>query len=62
MAGGLGSILIAKMAGLLFKHYEALGQIQTGYYIMFLVCGVAYLTAWVVMFKILIPKMKPITV
>ncbi len=62
MAGGLGSILIAKLAGLLFKHYEALGKIQTGYYIMFMICGFAYLTAWVVMFKILIPKMEPIEV
>lgn len=60
MAGGLGSILIAKLAGKLFKHYEALGDIQTGYYIMFMVCGFSYLVAWVVMFKILIPKMKPI--
>ena len=62
MAGGLGSILIAKLAGLLFKHYQALDNIQTGYYIMFMICGFAYLIAWVVMFKILIPKMEPITV
>ena len=62
MAGGLGSILIAKLAGLLFKHYDSLGDLQTGYYIMFFVCGFAYLIAWVVMFKILIPKMNPIQV
>jgi ACS family hexuronate transporter-like MFS transporter len=62
MAGGLGSILIAKLAGILFKYYAELGTIQTGYYIMFMICGFAYLTAWVVMFKILIPKMKPIEV
>ena len=62
MAGGLGSILVAKLAGRLFKYYAELGTIQTGYYIMFMVCGFAYLTAWLVMFKILIPKMKPIEV
>ena len=62
MAGGLGSILIAKLAGLLFKHYQALDNIQTGYYIMFMICGFAYLIAWMVMFKVLIPKMEPITV
>ena len=62
MAGGLGGIVISKSAGLLFKHYQALGEIQTGYYIMFIICGLAYLIAWFVMFKLLIPKMKPIEV
>ncbi len=60
MAGGLGSILIAKLAGLLFEHYKSVGKIQTGYYIMFIICGLAYLTAWLVIFKVLIPNMKPI--
>lgn len=62
MAGGLGGIVISKSAGLLFKHYQALGEIQTGYYIMFIICGLAYLIAWFVMFKLLIPKMKPIEI
>ena len=62
MAGGLGGIVISKSAGLLFKHYQSLGKIQTGYYIMFIICGLAYLIAWFVMFKLLIPKMKPIVV
>ncbi|MDB5014729.1 MAG: transporter [Daejeonella sp.] len=62
MAGGLGGIVIAKSAGLLFKHYQAIGKIQTGYYIMFIICGLAYLIAWFVMFKLLIPKMKPIEI
>ncbi|MCG7860620.1 MFS transporter, partial [Flavihumibacter sediminis] len=30
MAGALGGILIAKMAGLLFDHYKALGKIEAG--------------------------------
>ncbi|HXI00730.1 MAG TPA: MFS transporter [Sphingobacteriaceae bacterium] len=60
MAGGLGGIAIARLAGKLFDHYKALGQIQTGYYIMFFVCGVAYIIAWVVMFKLLVPKMEKI--
>ena len=61
MAGGFGGMAIAKVAGLLFDHYKALGHIQTGYYIMFFVCGVAYLVAWFVMFRLLVPKMTPIT-
>ena len=57
MAGALGGMLIAKLAGLLFDHYKALGKIETGYYIMFFICGVAYLIAWLVMHA-LVPKMK----
>ena len=36
MAGALGGMMIAKLAGLLFDHYKALEKIETGYYIMFL--------------------------
>ena len=61
MAGALGGILIAKMAGLLFDHYKALGKIEAGYFIMFLVCSMAYLVAWGIM-HLLVPKMKEIKV
>lgn len=60
MAGGFGGMIMAKMAGLLFDHYKSLGHIQTGYYIMFFVCGVAYLIAWFIMFRLLVPQMTPI--
>ena len=60
MAGGIGGVLISKLGGALFDHYKALGHIQTGYTIMFSLCAVAYLIAWVVM-KALVPKYKPIT-
>lgn len=60
MAGGLGGVLVSKLGGALFDHYNALGHIQTGYTIMFAICAVAYLIAWVVM-KALVPKYKPIT-
>jgi ACS family hexuronate transporter-like MFS transporter len=60
MAGGLGGVLISKTGGALFDHYKALGHIQTGYSIMFAVCAVAYLVAWVVM-KALVPRYHPIT-
>ena len=62
MAGALGGMVIAKVAGILFDHYKNLGHIQTGYYIMFLICGLAYLVAWVVMFRFLVPKMTPVKV
>jgi ACS family hexuronate transporter-like MFS transporter len=59
MAGALGGMLIAWLAGMLFDHYKALGNIETGYYIMFIICGCAYVIAWLVM-QLLAPKMKRI--
>lgn len=49
MAGALGGMLIAFVAGLLFDHYKALNNLELGYYIMFIICGSAYLIAWVIM-------------
>ena len=49
MAGALGGLLIAKLAGILLDYYKAAGKIETGYYIMFIICGVAYITAWLIM-------------
>jgi MFS transporter, ACS family, hexuronate transporter len=60
MAGGLGGVVTSKLGGALFDHYKALGHIQTGYTIMFTICALAYLVAWIVM-KALVPKYKPIT-
>ncbi len=57
MAGAVGGIVVAKVAGLLLDHYKALNAIETGYYIMFIFCGFAYLLAWVVM-HLLAPKME----
>lgn len=60
MAGGIGGVIITKIGGALFDHYKALGHIETGYTIMFAICAVAYLVAWIVM-KSLVPKYKIIT-
>jgi ACS family hexuronate transporter-like MFS transporter len=60
MAGGLGGVAISKTGGWLFDYYGALGQIQTGYMIMFSFCAVAYLVAWAVM-KTLVPRYREIT-
>jgi ACS family hexuronate transporter-like MFS transporter len=59
MAGSVGGILIAYAAGLLLQHYKNLEKIEVGYGIMFVVCGLAYLAAWVVM-HLLVPKFKKI--
>jgi ACS family hexuronate transporter-like MFS transporter len=59
MAGGLGSILISKSAGYLFDYYKKLGHIETGYLIMFVICGLAYITGWLIM-QWLVPESKPV--
>ena len=59
MAGAVGGILIARLAGVLLDHYKALGDIYTGYYIMFMICGLAYITAWAI-FNLLAPQMKKV--
>jgi MFS transporter, ACS family, hexuronate transporter len=59
MFGAIGGILIAKSAGKLFDYYKTIGDKETGYLIMFIVCGLAYITAWLIM-HFLVPKMKKI--
>ena len=68
MAGGIGSMIIQKAAGALFTHAEEAGSAFTflgfegkpaGYFIMFCFCGVAYITAWVIM-KALVPSYKKV--
>lgn len=57
MAGSVGGIVVSKVAGYLFDYYKGLGHIETGYYIMFFISGLAYLTAWGLM-HLLVPKMQ----
>jgi ACS family hexuronate transporter-like MFS transporter len=45
----------------MFVHYESIGKIETGYFIMFLICGGAYIAGWLIM-HLLVPKMKRIEV
>ena len=70
MAGGIGSMIIQKVAGNLFTYAEAQGAAfqflgfqgkPAGYFIMFCFCGLAYLIAWAIM-KSLVPKYKPVEV
>lgn len=61
MAGAVGGILIAWVSGILFDHYKALGKLETGYYIMFFVCGSAYIIAWLIM-NYLAPRLRMVEV
>ena len=59
MAGAVGGILIARAAGKVLQHFTALGKVEVGYGILFMICGSAYLTAWIIM-HVLAPKFKQI--
>jgi MFS transporter, ACS family, hexuronate transporter len=62
MAGGLGGILLSWAVQYnMFDYYRKIGQIETAYYIMFFICGAAYLLAWFIM-HLLVPKMSKIEV
>ena len=58
MAGGLGGVIVQKLAGGLTDTYKA--NPQTAYLIMFFICALSYLAAWIIM-KALVPRHKPIT-
>jgi ACS family hexuronate transporter-like MFS transporter len=59
MTGAIGGILIARVAGLLLQHFTAIGRTELGYGILFIICGSAYLVAWLIMHA-LAPRFTPI--
>ena len=60
MFGALGGILLSLLVQKnMFVYYRSINQIETAYYIMFFVCGAAYVLAWVIM-HFLVPRMKPV--
>jgi ACS family hexuronate transporter-like MFS transporter len=62
MFGSIGSVFLSLFVQKnMFVHYRAIHQIETAYYIMFFVCGGAYLLAWGIM-HFLVPKMKTVDI
>jgi MFS transporter, ACS family, hexuronate transporter len=60
MAGGVGGIVLTwAVQKNLFVHYREIGQIEKAYFIMFLICGAAYLLGWLVM-HLLAPRMSKV--
>lgn len=58
MAGGVGGVLEQLLPGALNHAFR--DNPKTAYLIMYIICGLSYLAAWMVM-KILIPRHRPIT-
>jgi len=48
MAGAVGGILISRVAGPPAPALRGPGRIELGYGILFVICGSAYLVAWIV--------------
>ncbi|HOK51819.1 MAG TPA: MFS transporter, partial [Bacteroidales bacterium] len=61
MAGAVGGTLIAFFAGHILEFYKKMGHIETGYSILFIIAGTAYLLAWLV-YHLLVPKMKRVAI
>ncbi|PRY30392.1 ACS family hexuronate transporter-like MFS transporter [Spirosoma oryzae] len=59
MAGSVGGIIFPEIVGRILQSYKQAGDVQSGYGIIFLMCGSAYLLAWLVM-HVLTPTMKPV--
>ncbi len=59
MAGSIGGILFQPFVGWLLDYFAHLGNRTMGYNIIFLVCGCAYLLAWLAM-HLITPTMKPV--
>jgi len=62
MFGGIGGIFLSLFVQKnMFVYYRSIGQIETAYYIMFIICGSAYLIAWSIM-HFLVPKMQRVNI
>ncbi|MBC8112230.1 MAG: MFS transporter, partial [Verrucomicrobia bacterium] len=60
--GALGGILLSQFVQKnMFVYYRSIDKIEIAYYIMFFVCGGAYLLAWFIM-HLLVPKMKSVNI
>ena len=63
MFGALGGIALSFLVQKnMFVHYRSIGKIEIAYYIMFIVCGMAYILAWLVMHFLIGKKKETITV
>jgi ACS family hexuronate transporter-like MFS transporter len=57
MAGALGGMLFPFLVGNILEHFKEAGNKTAGYNVIFVICGSAYLAAWLIM-HFLMPKPK----
>lgn len=61
MAGSIGGILFQPLVGWVLDYFQRSGNKTLGYNIIFIICGCAYLLAWIIM-HFLSPKMKEVNI
>jgi ACS family hexuronate transporter-like MFS transporter len=61
LGGAVGGMLAAKGVGILLDNYKAGNNIQAGYNLLFLFCGLAYIVA-LSLFHFLSPQLKKVEV
>ncbi len=59
MAGSVGGMIFPLIVGYILDYFKHAGNKAAGYHIIFIICGCAYLVAWLLM-HVLSPRMKPI--
>jgi ACS family hexuronate transporter-like MFS transporter len=60
-AGAIGGVLVAILAGNILEFWEGKGNIESGYFTLFLISGSAYIVAWI-LFNIIAPRMKQVDI
>jgi ACS family hexuronate transporter-like MFS transporter len=58
MTGAIGGILFPILVGYLLDVYKAGGNLTGGYNLLFTICGVTYLFAWVIIHLLTRKKAK----
>jgi len=60
MAGSVGGMLFPLFVGNVLEYFKEAGNKAAGYHIIFIICGLAYLLAWLVMHA-LAPRMQRVS-
>jgi ACS family hexuronate transporter-like MFS transporter len=59
MAGAIGGVIFPLFIGFILDYYKGINNLVAGYNIIFIVCSLSFLVAWVLM-HFVTPKMKPV--
>lgn len=59
LAGSLGGVIFPYFIGIILDSYKSSNNLSGGYNLIFLICGSAYLFAWLLI-HLISPKMKAV--
>ncbi|REA62902.1 MFS transporter [Dyadobacter luteus] len=61
MAGAIGGVLFPLLIGTILDYYKGIGNLVAGYNVIFLLCSVSFLIAWLAI-HLITPKIEPVSV